>query len=214
MLRRFSPLTGMETKEGSISGTCPQAGQRESCVHGSSVGQRLRLRGCLSSFFFFSVTHEAIILLHCSFALQEPLGKIWRYMWWSRLGDAVGISWVEARDAAKHPKVQGHPTIKSRPALMSAVPWSGNCYISKNHRCSVILRLCSLCLFCFCYCVSKRVFRIVASVLPGQGFYWVGLITPETVALGILSLQNPRCLETLMEQVRPRYLAFLTNTPK
>ena len=134
-------------------------------------------------FFFFSVTHEAIILLHCSFALQEPLGKIWRYMWWSRLGDAVGISWVEARDAAKHPKVQGHPTIKSRPALMSAVPWSGNCYISKNHRCSVILRLCSLCLFCFCYCVSKRVFRIVASVLPGQGFYWVGLITPETVAL-------------------------------
>ena len=35
----------------------------------------------------------------------------------SRLGDAVGISWVEARDAAKHPTVHRTvPTISNDPA--------------------------------------------------------------------------------------------------
>lgn len=52
LLRHFIPLTPVETKEGSVSGTHPQRGQRESCVHGSSVDPRLRLRGWLSSFFF------------------------------------------------------------------------------------------------------------------------------------------------------------------
>lgn len=53
LLRRFSPLTRVATKEGSMSGTWPQAGQRESCIHGSSADQRFRLRGCLFSLYFF-----------------------------------------------------------------------------------------------------------------------------------------------------------------
>ena len=116
-----------------MSGTWPQAGQRESCIHGSSADQRFRLRGCLFLSTFFSVTHEAIVPLHCSFALQEPLGKIWRCMWLSGLGDAVGISWVEARDGAKHPKVHRTPHNQDPPAPMSVVPRSRNGYISKNH---------------------------------------------------------------------------------
>lgn len=98
--------------------------------------QRTKGLGSEAAFFlstFFSVTHEAIVPLHCSFALQEPLGKIWRCMWLSGLGDAVGISWVEARDGAKHPKVHRTPHNQDPPAPMSVVPRSRNGYISKNH---------------------------------------------------------------------------------
>lgn len=33
------------------------------------------------------------------------LGRVWRQLWWSQLRSAVGIYWVEAREATKHPTV-------------------------------------------------------------------------------------------------------------
>ena len=48
---------------------------------------------------------EPVIPKHSRFHPQVTLGWVWRQLWWSQLRSAVGIYWVEAREATKHPTV-------------------------------------------------------------------------------------------------------------
>lgn len=45
---------------------------------------------------------------------SAPRGEGWTHFWWSQLGDATSIQWVEARDAVEHPRMHqaGPPTKK------------------------------------------------------------------------------------------------------
>lgn len=52
-----------------------------------------------------TVPLKSEVLIQGWFYPQETLGKVKRNLVIMGVGDATGISWVEARDAAKHPTV-------------------------------------------------------------------------------------------------------------
>lgn len=75
-------------------------------VQGGNSGGQALLRQALSLLFFlfvFYVLYEAVSPLHCNFTLQGTFCNIQKYICLSRLGDATGIYWVEARNGQKHP---------------------------------------------------------------------------------------------------------------
>lgn len=50
-------------------------------------------------------------LLPCGLNTRGTCNNVWRHLGLSQLGGTAGISWVEARDAAKHPTMQGTASI-------------------------------------------------------------------------------------------------------
>lgn len=56
---------------------------------------------------------------YCSSGSQCPIRDLWQYLVTFSVGGTTGVSWVEGRDATKHPKMYKIVPTKNDPAQMS-----------------------------------------------------------------------------------------------